>query len=242
MARKIMFRFFDELAWKSEELEKKNFPQYVFEDMRKALQQHESQTEVSRTKINYLIDDSCHIQCSDDIHQGQFHSLASHTYPIVFNNTCTSWKEFALHMIAGGCRAYIGTLWKVGNQIAVNSASQFYKSVFDTTIINSVNVMLNAIEEEQYQDIYIFCGLHFSTVKRHNIISNEKVVEELINSLKGWINYVNDVKSTELLISVLKNIEFLNKALTPFFQMPSVINILVVSAVVIKQIEEKKNM
>ena len=56
---------------------------------------------------------SCAIACADTIHQGQFHALASYSSPIIFNNTCWSWSEVAAFFLAGGARAYVGTLWAI---------------------------------------------------------------------------------------------------------------------------------
>jgi len=237
VARKMIFRFFDGYVWKSEELENLDYPQYVYKDMFKALYEDEEEKNITRNKMDYLVEDSCHVQCYDDIHQGQFISIASQGLPFIFNNSCTSWEEFPQHLIAAGCRAYVGTLWNINNEIAVNSSSLFYNHVFNSTILDAFQIMSDSIQNDKYEDIYIFCGLHFSTIKKCSFNSKENVQKELLVALNRWIKYTKEKKSVELVSSAVKIIKFLNKELTPYFRNPNVMKALVWSALVIHDLE-----
>lgn len=236
---KKMFRFLDGFVWRSEELKNKQIPQFVYYDMSKALLEDGEKTTISRKKIDRPIEASCHIQCHDGIHQGQFHSIASESFPLIFNNTCNSWLEFSTLLIAGGCRAYIGTLWSIGNELAYKSAQLFYEKVFTTNIINAVNIMVNSIEDENYKDIYIFYGLHFSTLKKISKFSKEKIIYQMVVSLQRWIDYTSRQVSIELLENAIRAIKFLCKELTPYFQDPRIMRLLTTAMRVIKLYESK---
>ena len=160
--RKCIFRRFDGCGWRSPELNAKNLPQYVFEDMRKALFDGSIGKNASnRTRISAPIPTSCHIKCYDSIHQGMFWTLASHSSPLIFNNTCSSWNEISLFFISIGCRGYIGTLWSIDNSTAKQSGEHFYSSLFTGTILDAVFSMATAIRESRDGDIYAYWGLTF---------------------------------------------------------------------------------
>jgi hypothetical protein len=158
VVRKALFRKFDGVQWMSEELDR--LPKYVFEDMRKALSLQNSSPDTSRrSRINSPIYASCHIECSDSIHQGQFQSLACNSYPTIFNNTCSSWNEIAITFIAAGARAYLGTLWAVGNTVAREAAQVFYKHLLSKgTLLDSFYEVTRAIKEPKYRNIYFYWG------------------------------------------------------------------------------------
>ncbi|MEO8852965.1 MAG: hypothetical protein ABI359_04250 [Ginsengibacter sp.] len=116
---KTYFKKFDGFVWKSQELKKQNYPQSVFADMQNAMDKSAS----SQKKIigdRHKIPNSCGVRCFDSIHQGMIGHLASHSSPIVFNNSCWSWYNIAENFLVGGARGYIGTLWAVENEVAVN--------------------------------------------------------------------------------------------------------------------------
>ncbi|MEH7125598.1 hypothetical protein V7127_20520 [Bacillus sp. JJ1773] len=228
---KKIFKFLDGAKWKSKELDDKRYPQYVYDDMLKSITADEDKINITRTKVDYLVEKSCHIQCFDSIHQGQFHTVASNTTPIIFNNTCTSWKEFSTQIIAAGCRGYIGTLWNIGNDEAFKAAKFFYTNVFNKTIASNVNNMLRIIENENYKDIYIFCGLHFSTISRPKVKSKDKVIDELIESLKRWNLYISKPKEKTLLINAVGNIKFICSQLAPFYNYKDVTELIIASII-----------
>lgn len=235
---KQIFKYFDNLPWRSKELEDKNYPKYVYDDMLKAITDKTNDAKINRVKVDYLIEKSCHVQCYDSIHQGQFHFVASNNTPLIFNNTCTSWKEFSTQLIAAGCRAYIGTLWNINNEVAFNSAKLFYSKVYDIPIISIVNEMLKNINNEKYKDIYIFCGLHFSTLRKPKVKSNEKIFNELIYALNRWNLYISAPKEKSLLINAIKIIKFICIQLTPYYMRPGVMELIVKSLLLSDYIEK----
>jgi len=195
---KAIFRKFDGLKWMSPELKAKHFPDYVFEDMRKALFNDEKDKKTSRVYINRPIYGSCHIRCYDSIHQGEFHAIGSHGCPFIFNNTCSSWLEIAVTIIAAGSRAYIGTLWNIRNDTAVQSAKIFYEKFLDENLIDAFYRMTKSIQNPIDADIYIFWGLHISTIQRPEKFTKRKVLLELINSFFRWKQYAQKIEVPEL--------------------------------------------
>lgn len=55
--------------------------------------------------------------------------------------------------------------------------------------------MLASIDNDKYEDIYIFCGLHFSTIKKSTLTARHHVREELLKVLDRWIIYQKDKTS-----------------------------------------------
>ena len=157
-------RRLDGFAWMSAELKAQNFPSYVFEDFWAAVT--DGRKKVDRTPSKGVIPGSCSIVCTNGIHQGTFDRLASDHFPIVFNNSCSSWDEIAASFIDAGCRGYIGTLWSIGNESAHEAARVFYEQCWREPRIKAFHDMLKAIEAPPDRDIYLFWGLHFSSLWR----------------------------------------------------------------------------
>jgi hypothetical protein len=211
--RKTIFRRLDGFQWMSEELDKQNIPQYVFHDMWKALYKDQ------RGKINPSairkkkgrITTSCAIRCADTIHQGEFNILASHSSPLIFNNTCWSWYEVAKFFLSCGARGYIGTLWAVDNESAVRASRTFYDSLFNGTVLRAIYTAINAISDQHSKDIYIYWGLHFTSLSGGQSAeeSRQEVFQELLLSLGGWKDQIENSQSGEVRVSatrVLKSV------------------------------------
>lgn len=199
--RKAIFRKLDGLPWMSEELEKKKIPQYVFQDMWQALyrdQRAKINPNAKRTKKGQVAT-SCAIRCSDTIHQGELQILASHSSPLVFNNTCWSWYEVASFFLSCGSRGYIGTLWAIDNEGAILGARTFYDSVFSSTVLSAFHQAVRAIDNTQSKNIYVFWGLHFSTLQqaRDAQESRGEVFAELARAFAGWREHIDGSKSEE---------------------------------------------
>jgi hypothetical protein len=204
--RKVFPRKLDGLAWMSSELKEKNLDDNVINQMWKSILKSEGR----RKKIGRIAL-SCAIACVDSIHQGQFDALASYSSPVVFNNTCWSWHEVALFFLDCGARGYIGTLWAIGNDAAVVASKVFYESVFRGTLLAAVHKALQAIEATPSSNIYVFWGLHFSSLPPGNGIgaSVAKIKEETARSVVAWIRKIKTTKSAEVRrnsIRVLKSI------------------------------------
>jgi hypothetical protein len=199
--RKVLPRKLDGFAWKSEELTKENMPQYVFDDLWNALypDQRIKPNPNAKRKKKDLIVNSCAIRCVDSIHQGEFTMLACHSSPVVFNNTCCSWGEVAKFFLACGARAYIGTLWEIDNDAAIIGARTFYENVFQGTILGAFNRAVKTIDGTQSKDIYIYWGLHFTTLSpgRTAAESRSEVLGELLQAVKGWRAQIASTTSAE---------------------------------------------
>ncbi len=200
--RKTIFRKLDGFAWMTEELDKQKIPDYVLHDMWKALyhdQRGKINTNAMRKKKGRIAS-SCAIRCADSIHQGEFSILASHSSPVVFNNTCWSWYEVAKFFLACGARGYIGTLWAIDNDAAILGARTFYSNVFSGTVLDAFHRAVKAINGTQSKDIYIYWGLHFTTLSpaRGAEQSRSEVFSELLQAVGGWRRQIESTTSMEV--------------------------------------------
>jgi hypothetical protein len=164
MSRKIIFKSFDGHPWGSDAI--MALPQYIFDDMLKDIKSN-SIAKAKRVRADYPIALSCHIQCSDSIHQGDFTRLAGIGHPVVFNNSCSSSHELAANFIHAGARCYIGTLWSVGNETAQKAARVFYETASeDGNLLKAFFKMSSEIANMRYKNVYIFWGLPSSTYRK----------------------------------------------------------------------------
>lgn len=204
--RKVFPRKLDGFAWMSAELEKQNLPSHVSLDMWKCMLESNGQR-----KKKGRIAMSCAIACADSIHQGDFYTLASHSSPLIFNNTCWSWYEVAASFLACGARGYIGTLWAIDNEAAVIAAKVFYENLFFGSVLSAFHKALKAIDATASKDIYIYWGLHFTTLSPgHSLMeSQNEVQKELVRAVGRWIRKIRSTKNQEVRrnsIRVLKSI------------------------------------
>ena len=215
VTRKVIFRQFDGYVWMSSELKAQNFPQYIFEDMRKALFDGKLTREsATRRRIEEPIASSCHVKCYDGIHQGMFWAVASHSSPLIFNNTCSSWDEISLFFISGGSRGYIGTLWSISNSAAKQGAERFYKTLLGRPVLYSVFDMMTAIRETSDADIYVYWGLHFSTLKKPAHNGMKKVSRELARAATTWCEKIVTSRILEVKENSARILEFVLSELT----------------------------
>ncbi len=183
---KTFFKKFDGLKWKSKELKDK-YPHYVFSDMQNAM----SISKASKKKVlkkSIVVTNSCGISAIDGIHQGMLETLSAHSSPFIFNNTCWSWGNIAESFLDGGARGYIGTLWNISHDVAVNFAEVFYNSIFNDTILNTFHQSLKSIDDESNQNIYIYWGLHFSclTPGISQLNSRYRIFQQIMRSFFLW--------------------------------------------------------
>lgn len=186
---KYIWRTFDGLGWKSKELKDKAYPRYVFVDMTRELGKKEKKDR--KTKKN--IADSCAIKCSDFTYQAMFNSIAGvGVHPFIFNNTCWSWSDISQSFLSVGARGYIGTVWNIDNTVAKNTAEAFYANTFNENILIALQNALECTKGTEDENIYIFYGLHFSTLKTGNSTSESKsnVAKKLLNSFYRWKDHL----------------------------------------------------
>lgn len=215
--QKTIFRRFDGFVWMSDELRQQKLPRHVFEDMKKAMSKHES-NEVRKPKG--IISTSCAIVCYDSIHQGMFHSIASHGTPVIYNNTCFSAYGISHFFLSTGARAYIGTLWSIKNDDAIVAAQEFYSHVFMGTLLQAFYNAVMKIKSSNSANILVFWGLHFSTLKPavdlHD--STERVFDELGGSFFAWEDKVRKTKSPEVKKNSIEVLRLIGHELDNNFQ------------------------
>src|SRR5258708_24280197 len=194
--RKLIFKSFDGFPWMSQPL--KSYPHYVFEDMMVAMRL-DPENKVQRVPFKSKIALSCHIQCADSIHQGDFLCLAGFGNPFVFNNTCSSSNEIAAMIIHAGARSYIGTLWSVGNETAKRAAKAFYEDLVQQgNLLSAFFAMNETIIKKQYQNVYIFWGLHLSTLRKASVKSDARILADLVGLYLSWLNKVQTTPDPEV--------------------------------------------
>ncbi len=194
--RKLIFKSLDGFPWMSPPL--KSYPRYVFEDMMVATRL-DPENKVLRIPFNSKIALSCHIQCADSIHQGDFLGLAGFGHPFVFNNTCSSSHEIAATITRAGARSYIGTLWSVGNQTANRAAKVFYEDLVQQgNLLSAFFAMNKTIINKQYENVYIFWGLHLSTLPKVSVKSDAKILADLIGLYLSWLKKVQTTPDPEV--------------------------------------------
>lgn len=214
VARKIIFKKFDGFTWMSEELKGQHLADYIFEDMTRALRLKNNDDTTQRESVDTPIYSSCHIECSDSIHQGQFGSLACNDYPAVFNNTCSSWYEIALCFIAAGTRSYIGTLWKIDNKVAGDAARVFYKhALAGDNLLDAFYEMTRAVGPAKHRNVYLYWGLHFSTLNRPKRETNLEVFKVLVSTLAIWLKRYTESGSEAAKRDSLRVLRFLTREL-----------------------------
>lgn len=207
--RKAIFKSFDGFPWMSAPL--KSFPRYIFEDMMKALR-HDPMSKVKRVAFNSPIALSCHIQCSDSIHQGHFHCLAGFGHPVIFNNTCSSSHEIAMTFIHAGARCYIGTLWSIGNETAKRAAKVFYEqAIRQGSLLSAFFEMNKGIINRQYQNVYIFWGLHLTTLAKVAVKSDSKIFEALVAEYLSWVRKIQTTPDPEVRHNSIPIAKFLSE-------------------------------
>jgi hypothetical protein len=146
---------------------------------------------VIRVPVTYPIAFSCHIQCHGGFHQGTFHTLSDIGRPFVFNNSCCSSHELSPVFIDAGARVYVGTLWDIGNLTATRAAKAFYKSAMkDGSLLGAFREIGNLPSRDKDANVYIFWGLHFSTLRKPTVKSDEAIFRALMHSFLMWTQKV----------------------------------------------------
>jgi hypothetical protein len=196
LTRKMIYHRFDGYKWGSAAL--REMPQYVFEDMSQAMRADE-ESKVIRVSVNYPIAFSCSIQCRDGLHQGAFQTLSDLGRPLVFNNTCSSSHELAPIFVNAGARAYIGTLWEVGNDTATRAAKVFYtKALEGGNILSAFHEMLQQPTRKKDSNVYILWGLHFSSLQKPEQQSDDGIFGALMHSFLMWMQKISTSDDPEV--------------------------------------------
>lgn len=204
--RKMIFSTLDGIAWTQRPLA--IYPRYVGDDMMQALRDEDDG--LKRTPVNIPIALSCHIRCYQSFHQGAFDHLAAYAHPIIFNNSCSSSHELAAGFLAGGARCYLATLWNVGGTTAKKAALAFYDSALATgKVLPAFSTMLRSITNAQYRDIYIFWGLHFTSLVRPAEKTDRNIIAGLAATYRIWMRKLATSKDLEVKRNSLPIVRFI---------------------------------
>ena len=203
---KIIFAKLDGGPWTQRPLSM--FPRYLGDDMIQSLRDDKARSK--RTPVDVPIALSCHIKCYQSFHQGMFDHLAAYASPIIFNNSCSSSHELASSFLATGARCYIATLWRVGDSTAQQAALAFYDSLLSGgKVLPAFSAALRSIDNNRYKDIYILWGLHFTSLARPAMKSDEQIIAGLATGYEMWVRKFATAKDEEVRRNSFPNVKFL---------------------------------
>jgi hypothetical protein len=104
-----------------------------------------------------------------------------------------------LTIIHAGARSYIGTLWSVGNETANRAAKAFYEGLIQHgNLLSAFFEMNKAIINKQYENIYIFWGLHLSTLPKVSVKSDARILADLIGLYLSWLKKAQTTPDPEV--------------------------------------------
>ena len=204
------------LNWGGKELNSSGYPSYIFADIRIKMGE-ESNVESSESII---VPGSSNIKCFDTNYPAMFHFLAASHSPIIFNNTCWSWSDIADSFIGVGARGYIGTLWNINNDVAIKSAEIFYKNIFNSSVLQALHKSMLATQNTDDENIYIFWGLHFtSMVKGASIEFSRKVVlSKLLDSIGIWFKKLKTTKNKKSTVTIQMILKWIDRTMKSDFE------------------------
>jgi hypothetical protein len=82
-----------------------------------------------------------------------------------------------------GARAYVGTLWDVGNDTATRAAKTFYtKALKDGNLLSAFLRNAQANDAEEGRQRAYLVGLHFSSLQKPEARSDEGIFGALMHS------------------------------------------------------------
>lgn len=179
----------DGLKWRSQELRDKGYSNEVYAGI-----VHEISSAYDRKKVIKKfqvprVPNANAIKCVDFNYLANFDQIASDNHPpLIFNNTCWSWMNVSTSFLTGGARGYIGTIAEVSNSKALRFAETFYDKVFGSNIIEAFHTASTAVIQDGTLPIYIYWGLHFSTINNTETVQTNRkfVFEDLNKKLAMW--------------------------------------------------------
>ncbi|MFC7524153.1 hypothetical protein ACFQRK_09380 [Parapedobacter sp. GCM10030251] len=196
------FRKLNGMGWKCKELRDMDYPRELYALMVDKIREAGHRKKVQRLHEVERVRNSKHIKCHDFNYLAVFDQVSlDGVYPLVFNNTCWSWREVASAFLASGCRGYIGTLTSINTDIATAFAMAFYDEVFNNNLI----LAFHKAGKHQFAEEpspYIFWGLHFSTIKNYRPVSyNARNIRSFLYRLRATLTekLIRNEGSRELL-------------------------------------------
>lgn len=138
------------------------------------------------------------IKLTDNYYVPMMHVVASSGMPIIFNNACVSFQEFAGKFIFAGARAYIGTL----NKVDTDDARVVAEYMFDKLSKKiPLPVLLWEAQRKVYsepeQRVYIMSGCHFTNVLPSTGDKKENMNKKVKDILGSYLNKYFDTLMPE---------------------------------------------
>lgn len=183
------FKKLDGLTWRSQELDDKGYPSEVYAGIIGSISLAFRRKKVVEKYTVPRVPNANAIKCIDFNYLANFDQVANSNHPpLIFNNTCWSWMNVSTSFLTGGARGYIGTIAEVSNSKALRFAETFYDKVFGSNIIEAFHTASTAVIQDGTLPIYIYWGLHFSTINNTETVrTNRKFVfEDLNKKLAMW--------------------------------------------------------
>ena len=78
--------------------------------------------------------------------------------PIIFNNSCLSWRGVGREFVRIGARGYVGTLWPVGEATAARFAARAMRSLVDGASVSAAICQPDVDDETRRAYIYVGIG------------------------------------------------------------------------------------
>lgn len=159
------------------------------------------------------------IKSSDSLQMNDFvycplpQVVGGYMHPIVFNNACSSWREFASRYGCSGASVYIGTSLDVLDSLAREVAVSFARAV---AIGKSVGPALFRAQKRFVQQLgytpYLMHGYLFTTVRPlprsappPALIVASKIIEALANYEESWSREPKGEREFEATKNFLQN-------------------------------------
>lgn len=170
-----------------DDLQIQQYPPSFFIECQNAVAREETIKDEWVRDIEYVTD-SRHIECyGEQPFLAVFTSLAGGMKPIIFNNTCWSWSPVSASFLENGVRGYIGTLWGVNNNAAVDTAIAFYDRIKSIPVAQAIWEAAHSNQPAGDEDIYVFYGLHFTRLLASD--SEEDAKKRVTWMLNRWKAY-----------------------------------------------------
>lgn len=209
------FRKFNGLVWRSKELMAKEYPQELYAIIEKEISIAFDKKKVKTLDKLESVPNTNAIVCSSFNYLGNFSQIGGQEcHPVIFNNSCWSWIRISNNFLVAGARGYIGTIRDVGNSVAVKFSELFYDAAFyKGTVVQSVHHALNQAIPDGEENLYIYWGFHFTTLKNRDRIEVNKtrVLQNLGQSKRTWYRKLSEKAGGDpkLVIGIIKDINWL---------------------------------
>lgn len=154
---------------------------------------------------------SVKIGLADGDYQATFHALASGEVPIIFNNACVSFYEFAGKFFFAGARSYIGTLTNVDTHKAKQVAQEFFKNISDS---KSLPVLLWETQKKVYDDpknrVYVHVGTHFCNIASPSVDPIDYVKRGITTQVEHMNRKLARQNKADVQRNITKAVKFLS--------------------------------